>query len=97
MPGELDFEWDEAKARSNLAKHGIGFALARRLFRIPDCLEFEVSRPADGERRYKRIGQLDGVLLAVVFTWRSGALRLISARRANRVEEQRYANREKPT
>ena len=93
---ELNFEWDEAKAAANVAKHGIGFELARRLFRVSDCVEFEVSRPADGEMRFKRVGPLDGSILTVVFTLRLGALRLISARRANGVEEKRYADRAKP-
>ena len=37
------------------------------------------------------LGMLDGVLLlAVIHTERDGDIRLISARRANRIERQRY-------
>ncbi|MGB8260963.1 MAG: BrnT family toxin [Terracidiphilus sp.] len=33
MPeNELEFEWDEAKARSNLEKHGVSFLTAAAIF-----------------------------------------------------------------
>ena len=31
---ELEFEWDEAKARSNLEKHGVSFLTAAAIFSI---------------------------------------------------------------
>jgi uncharacterized DUF497 family protein len=37
--GEDEFEWDAAKAQGNLAKHGVGFEAARRVF--DDAFAFE--------------------------------------------------------
>jgi uncharacterized DUF497 family protein len=35
----LEFEWDEARARSNYAKHGVSFALAQKVFGDPSAIE----------------------------------------------------------
>ena len=43
-----------------------------------------------GEPRYIAWGELNGLLLSVVFTVRGEALRIISARRANARERRRY-------
>jgi uncharacterized DUF497 family protein len=96
LAAKFDFEWDDAKAQSNLRKHGISFDLALFIFAVPECLEVDVSREIDGERRMKRTGPLRGVLTAVVFTQRGARYRLISARRANKGEEKRYGNRASP-
>ena len=89
----LNFEWDESKAESNDAKHGVSFKLASMLFSIDGCIEIDVSRGRDGEPRWKRTGLLAGVLTTVVFTRRENRIRLISARRANKGEERRYGDR----
>jgi uncharacterized protein len=31
----MAFEWDEAKNRANIAKHGVGFQIAQRIFEGP--------------------------------------------------------------
>ena len=84
------FEWDEEKNRINLEKHGIGFALAVRIFEGP-VLSFVDDRNDYAETRYRSIGQIEGVVvLAVIHTDRAGKTRLISARAANRRERRRY-------
>ncbi|WP_320201929.1 BrnT family toxin [Agrobacterium sp. rho-13.3] len=84
------FEWDEKKNRINLEKHGIGFALAVRIFEGP-VLSFVDDRNDYAETRYRSIGQIEGVVvLAVIHTDRAGKMRLISARAANRRERRRY-------
>ena len=86
----MDFEWDEAKDRQNIEKHGIGFARASRIFEGP-TLEAIDDRADYGELRTKSLGLLDGMLLlAVIHTDRNGVRRLISARVANRKERCRY-------
>ena len=86
----MEFEWDDAKDRANIAKHGVSFAQAARIFD-----GFTLSR-ADrrldyGEVREISIGQLEGAaILVVVHTDRQGRCRIISARPANRNERERY-------
>ena len=43
MAGRREFEWDDAKARANLAKHGVPFGYAARVFLDPGKVEFEAS------------------------------------------------------
>jgi uncharacterized DUF497 family protein len=79
-----------AKAASNLAKHGLPFDRAVRVFLDHQRVELDVSRGFDNEPRRKAIGQIDGKLYVAVFTDRAGVRRLISARRANKTEQQAY-------
>jgi uncharacterized DUF497 family protein len=82
-------EWDERKRRANLAKHGIDFAALDQMF-TGDLLE-EVDRRRDyGERRIKAIGEVNGVIVAIVYTWRGARRRLISARKARADERKGY-------
>lgn len=90
MSSRRSFEWDEGKAQSNLAKHGVPFASAVRLFADPWLIEFETSKPEDGEVRHKAVGVIAGRLFTVVYTLRDGVTRIISARRSNRSEARRY-------
>jgi uncharacterized protein len=86
------FEWDEAKDRANIAKHGVGFDEARKVFTDPqviireDCI-------VEGEERLHAIGHVGRVLL-VVHTVREEGLgaiiRIISARKATRAERKLY-------
>jgi len=83
------FEWDQGKARTNLAKHGIDFADAVGVFgdeqamTIDDC--------STTENRHVTVGSDTlGHVIVVVYTWRHDAIRIISARRAHRIERLRY-------
>jgi uncharacterized protein len=90
----LIFEWDDAKAASNLVKHGIGFDAAKAVFRDPFAVEFEDRTAEYGEIRLKIIGMAGGHLLSVIYTERQERIRMISARKADRTERQIYeANR----
>lgn len=88
----LEFEWDDGKASGNLAKHGVPFDYATRVFLDAERVDFDASRPEDGERRRKAVGLIDGRLFAVVYTARDGRIRLISARRCNALEERQYGS-----
>ena len=90
----MDFEWDDAKARSNQEKHGISFGEAIAVFADPEVITLDGSRQEDGEVRRKAIGRIEGKLFVLVFTEREGAIRVISARRASRNEERAYGDRQ---
>ncbi len=80
-------EWDEAKAASNRIKHGIDFDDAIEVFYGASLL---CRSDRNMEERWIAIGESEGRVIAVVFTWRGTTLRIISARRARRNEERAY-------
>jgi uncharacterized protein len=86
------FEWDERKNRANIAKHGVGFDEARRVFSDPHLIIRE-DRVIEGERRLHAIGYVERVLL-VVHTVREEGLgaiiRVISVRKATPLERRLY-------
>ena len=84
------FDWDDAKAASNLAKHGVPFDYAARVFLDEVAVDFDASREADGERRRKAVGRIEGRVFTVVYVRRSETIRIISARRANTAERRAY-------
>jgi uncharacterized DUF497 family protein len=61
----VQFEWDEAKAASNLRKHGVDFDDAMRIFLDPRRLIAEDERFDYGERRLQVLGAVDGRILFV--------------------------------
>ena len=90
----MRFVWDEDKARSNLAKHGVPFTIAELIFYDP--LRVTMMDTGDHhEVRWQSIGTLPtGLTLFVVHTERSDRdgtpiYRIISARRATRAERRR--------
>jgi uncharacterized DUF497 family protein len=85
-----DFEWDDSKAVENHAKHGISFEDARRVFDDQFAVDGVDDIEAYGEERFTTIGMVRGVLLFVVYTERGARVRLISARRATRYEQDDY-------
>ena len=86
----MTFEWDEEKAAANVAKHGIRFDYAARVFLDAYRLEMLDDREEYGEVRYKTIGMVESRILVVIYTIRNGNIRLISARRAERYEQRHY-------
>lgn len=85
----MEFEWDEAKRRRNLEKHGVDFVDAALVLADAPLL-LEDARRDYGEQRCLALGERSGLLFVVAFTLRSGAFRLISARRANSRERRFY-------
>lgn len=83
------FEWDENKRLSNVAKHGIDFVDAKEVFNDPAAYTLLSPRKL-AERRYVTVGLMRGILVAVIFTRRDQAIRIISARPAARGERQNY-------
>ena len=92
----MEFEWDENKNQSNIAKHGIDFQQAKRVFEDPYLLTYEDNRFSYGEMREISIGQLllttqqKVIIILVVHTDRNRKIRLISARLASKKERKQY-------
>jgi uncharacterized DUF497 family protein len=84
------FEWDDQKAATNRAEHGVSFDLARLVFRDPFAIDWLDEREDYGEDRYSIIGMAAGRLLYVAFTMRGERTRLISARGAEPHERRQY-------
>jgi uncharacterized protein len=88
---ELRFEWDPAKAAANLAKHRVSFEEAATVFADPLGRIVDDPRHSADEARYVLLGQSERQRpLAVMFTERAGAVRLISARKATPRERGDY-------
>jgi uncharacterized protein len=83
----MQLEWDERKRRTNLAKHRLDFRRAVDAFQPPN---FTYSSPRSEEARWVTVGASHGRLVAVVWTERQGAVRIISMRRARREEARQY-------
>jgi uncharacterized protein len=86
----LDFEWDSEKAASNLQKHGVPFEYATRVFLDQRRQDGVDTRRHYREERRITIGSIEGRVYVVAYTRRRAAIRLISARKANARETQRY-------
>lgn len=84
------FDWDAAKAETNLAKHGFPFEEAIAVFTDSRNVVIDTARVEDGEDRQKVVGTIGSRLFAVVFVMRGDICRIISARRANSNEERAY-------
>ena len=85
----MAFEWDAAKNAANVAKHGIDFQDAIRIFDGP-VLEKADARRDYGEARIIAFGIVDDRELAVVYAVRGEHRRIISARRAHSREREAY-------
>ena len=87
----LSFEWDENKARTNLAKHGVSFEESSTVFGDPMSIAIPDPAHSQAEDRWIILGHsLRGRLLVVVHTERGDNLRIISARPASRRERKQY-------
>ncbi|HEV7458559.1 MAG TPA: BrnT family toxin [Roseococcus sp.] len=84
----LAFEWDEAKRLSNLAKHGLDFLDADLVLDGPHLLT--EARTVNGEVRYLAIGVITDRHVAMIFTERDGAIRVISLRKARQREREQH-------
>ena len=79
----MEFEWDKAKAKANLRKHGVSFEEAALAFFDDNAVELFDETNSDAEIRYQLIGISNTRLLFVAYTERVEKIRIISARKAN--------------
>ena len=95
----LRFEWDENKSRINARKHGVSFDEAKTVFYDDYARLIDDPEHSEGEERFILLGLSSSLrLLLVCHCYRSedGLIRLISARKADRLESQDYLGRFKP-
>ena len=87
----MTLEWDENKRKANLAKHGIDFLDVKPVFYDPCKVEKNDNRKDYGEIRANTIGKFqDEIIVTVTHTDRSGVIRIISARQADKKERNLY-------
>ncbi len=85
----MEFSWDESKREWVLAQRGIDFErVAFSLFDGRPLLT--VPAPRNDEERFLSIGSMEGRFFAVVWLWRDGSIRIVTARRARNAEEKQY-------
>lgn len=82
------FEWDENKREINIRKHGIDFIRALDIFE--DVKRIERLTIKKGELRIEAIGQVIDSIIFVVYVHRDDKKRIISARKASRMERKLY-------
>ena len=87
-----DYEWDEIKSIECQKLRGFGFEEITNVFLDPQKLIKTDKRHDYGEDRYEMLAVFTETLFVVVFTVRSEAIRIISARKANEREKKRYKN-----
>lgn len=87
---DVGFEFDPAKAKANLRKHGVSFSHAEQALRDPMAVTIE-DPDVIGEQHFVSLG-MDawGRVLVVVHTQREERTRVISARKASRGESEQY-------
>jgi uncharacterized DUF497 family protein len=84
------FAWNTDKAASNWRDHGVTFDQAAKATGDLFAIEWIDDREAYGEERINLLGMCDGVLLHVTYTERDELIWIISARRAERHEQDDY-------
>ena len=93
----LNFEWDQSKAVSNLAKHGVSFTEASTVFDDPYARVIADPDHSLSEERYVILGlSLQARELVVCHCLRGNrknVIRIISARKATRREASQYWRR----
>ena len=90
---ELEFTWDDAKARSNTKKHGVSFAEAQSAFSDERARIIDDPDHSEGEERFVLLGFSSALrMLVVCHCYRSegNVIRIISARKANAKESKSY-------
>ena len=88
MFNDPEYQWDETKAESNLAKHGVDFNLVKQLD-WNSALTKKQFR--NGESRYFTHAFITGRLYVLIWTERFDSIRVISLRKANKREGLYYA------
>lgn len=73
------FEWDEAKNKHNRQKHGVSFERAKEAFLDPSRVIIEDLDHSSGEKRWFCMGEVEGGILTVRFTYRRKTIRIFGA------------------
>ena len=90
---KITFEWDKAKSESNVKKHGVSFTEATTVFYDENALVISDIDHSDNEERFVILGlSIKLRILIVVHCYKDSdkIIRIISARRATKKEQQQY-------
>ena len=95
----MRFEWDVEKEKANYKKHGLTFSEAAFVFADPRTIYLADPDHSIGEERLIALGKVRNLMVAVViFVDKSKndeeIIRVISARKATKSEEQQYYSSE---
>ena len=85
----MKFEWDEAKRKSNIKKHGFDFVDAEKVF---NGATFTINddRFDYGKNRYITLGMLEGIVVVITHLEEDELIRIISMRKATKNEQKIY-------
>lgn len=88
---KLEFDWDEGNRNKIYDRHGITVGEAESVFADKNLIVLSDVTHSQDETRLIAIGEnLEGKSLHIVFTMRSGKIRIISARKMHRKEVVKY-------
>ncbi len=77
---QTKFEWDTQKDLYNQEKHGVAFIKAQYAFADPQRIILEdITHSTELEKRYYCLGNVDGSILTVRFTYRGQRIRIFGA------------------
>ena len=85
----MQFEWDEAKRRANIYRHGFDFEDGQEVFAGETVTNLD-DRFNYGECRFLTLGLLKGRVVAIAYTQVEDVVRLISFRKASKNEQKIY-------
>ena len=91
-----EFEWDDTKAVENWHRHGVTFQQGAEALADPFAIEEIDDREDYGEERVNVLGTRQGMILHVTYTLRGDRIRIISARRAIKHEQDYYYRQNAP-
>ena len=90
---DIIFEWDEQKSRANRKKHGVSFEEARSAFLDENARALPDDAHSENEERFVLLGMSISLRILVVchcYRRKDEVIRIISARKADRDEQQQY-------
>ena len=88
--GDDRFQWDNEKAAANFTKHGVAFQEAVTAFLDAFAVERIDNRENYGEERINMLAICRGTILHITYAERGGRIRIISARQAEKHEQDDY-------
>lgn len=89
----IRFEWDETKNEANISKHKVSFQEAQSVFYDPYARVLADPEHSEDEERFIILGLSEKLHILVVCHCYRGddeIIRIISARKANRIETRQY-------
>lgn len=91
----LRFEWDKRKEKANIKKHGVSFEEARTAFYDEHAILFYDPDHSDDEDRFLLLGasyKLNTLIICHCFREEEKVVRIIQARKTDKIETEAYWN-----